>query len=803
MLRRVPKPGGGGGGGRGGRLWVRRALWAAACGVVVYLNWRLAPPAAPAADREAEPAGLPDRAPFPRGNPLFVAEAQYAGADPWRAQEVPHLDKVRRPFKLPAGDGAAPLETINLYDTLKQEGKGVALHVPGCGGLVHIIATHERVGPNGDVVWPRQEVLLAGGSFSKDFFLVVEAKTVQTIEAWGLERACHLLEADDKVDIVSGEVEGDPTPCTARVAHDTLYYGFADAAAETYDDRCWACDLLPPVFMGRASTLWKFRLKSQSRPYARLQFALEYRHLAKVRCKGLFGFSVPIPLKPEPLAYSKLLWLGGQQRFQRVISAGGYVRWLGCAQSSAYCKQEEPQDSPALPKAMVCCPFVLSQMLAAVERALGRLGMRWYLWDRTALAALRDRSLEPWRMVLDLAYLSEEDHLFPKLESEIQADGTFEAQVVDGVFYVVQRVPLPVRFPPEVWARRENYRIVDAYDDKDLAWNSPMALRSIKLPCSAGVGQCPVVPAYAQFHVGDARPVRPSRPARIPANKGTDWLIDPRRRVALTPRGPYAPYAPPAAAKPDRPARGRRGAAVVGRQQGVHRPEVLPDQGHDPRERAAVPEEVRLQVEDAPVQVQERAHPVPADVRTSLYLPLAQGGSTIGAATASAVPRSQRSSTSFRANSNAVPGPRDVRRLPSRTTRVSAAVWFESPSTNAGWHVASRPPTRPFPSRTTAGAAQMAPSKRPASSCRSSIATSSGVSRRRSAPGIPPGRTMASKSAVDGSAPIVVSATIRTPREAVIIASFSTDATVTSTPARRSTSTARDDEASVNRQRRK
>ena len=553
MLRRGPKLGGGG---RRGRLWVRRALWAAACGVLVYLNWRLAPPAAPAAAREAGPAGPPDRAPFPRGNPLFVAEAQYAGADPWRAQEVPHLDKVRRPFKPPAGDGAAPLETINLYDTLKQEGKGVALHVPGCGGLVHIIATHERVGPNGDVVWPRQEVLLAGGSFGTDFFLVVEAKTVQTIEAWGLERACQLLEADDQVDIVSGEVEGDPTPCTARVAHDTLYYGFADAAAEAYDDRCWACDLLPPVFMGRASTLWKFRLKSQSRPYARLQFALEYRHLAKVRCKGLFGFSVPIPLKPEPLAYSNLLRLGGQQRFQRVISAGGYVRWLGCAQSSAYCKQEEPQDSPALPKAMVCCPFVLSQMLAAVDRALGRLGMHWYLWDRTALAALRDRSLEPWRMVLDLAYLSEEDHLFPKLESEIQAGGTFEAQVADGVFYVVPRVPLPVRFPPEVWAQRENYRIVDGYDDKDLAWNSPMALRSIKLPCSAGVGQCPVVPAYAQFHVGDARPVRPSRPARI-ANKGADCLIDPRRRVALTPRGPYAP--PAAIPRPTSPRTSRSG----------------------------------------------------------------------------------------------------------------------------------------------------------------------------------------------------------------------------------------------------
>ena len=136
----------------------------------------------------------------------------------------------------------------------------------------------------------------------------------------------------------------------------------------------------------------------------------------------------------------------------------------------------------------------------------------------------------------------------------------------------------------------------------------------------------------------------------------------------------------------------------------------------------------------------------------------------------------------------AVPGPRLVIVSPSTTTRLSASVWSGSLLTKAGCAVARFPSSIPWLARTTAGDAQMAAVTAFSRRCwrlRSSV--SAPLSRRRSAPGIPPGRTIASKSSSAHSV-TSLSATRTTPREQVTCRDSSTDATVTCAPARRSTS---------------
>mmetsp|Transcript_14034 Transcript_14034/g.35434 ORF Transcript_14034/g.35434 Transcript_14034/m.35434 type:complete len:245 (-) Transcript_14034:3-737(-) len=166
----------------------------------------------------------------------------------------------------------------------------------------------------------------------------------------------------------------------------------------------------------------------------------------------------------------------------------------------------------------------------------------------------------------------------------------------------------------------------------------------------------------------------------------------------------------------------------------------------------------------------------------------------MGRATSSLATRPNISSTSSRANSNAVPGPWLVTTFPSTTVRplkvplkdidVASCLW------KSGWHVALLPSSRPMSRNTTAGAAHIAPSKPSLASCFSISWQSASLSLKRFVPGIPPGRTTASNSAVSSTTSLIVaSATIRTPLEHVTALDSSTDAMMTDAPALRSTST--------------
>mmetsp|Transcript_4537 Transcript_4537/g.8461 ORF Transcript_4537/g.8461 Transcript_4537/m.8461 type:complete len:236 (+) Transcript_4537:514-1221(+) len=160
---------------------------------------------------------------------------------------------------------------------------------------------------------------------------------------------------------------------------------------------------------------------------------------------------------------------------------------------------------------------------------------------------------------------------------------------------------------------------------------------------------------------------------------------------------------------------------------------------------------------------------------------------TIGPATSLAFSLSYRYSTIARANSNAVPGPRLVMTLPSITTRPET----ESPSIlseNAGCAVAATPFSRPWGLSTTAGEAHIAAYAFLASACFLRMVCSEAQSRRRSAPGMPPGRATMSNSPSSQSF-TKQSATNFIFRDISHCRVSSTDATTTSTPALRSTST--------------
>mmetsp|Transcript_20725 Transcript_20725/g.57362 ORF Transcript_20725/g.57362 Transcript_20725/m.57362 type:complete len:247 (-) Transcript_20725:41-781(-) len=94
---------------------------------------------------------------------------------------------------------------------------------------------------------------------------------------------------------------------------------------------------------------------------------------------------------------------------------------------------------------------------------------------------------------------------------------------------------------------------------------------------------------------------------------------------------------------------------------------------------------------------------------------------------------------------------------------------------------------RPCFAKMTAGLAQTAAVTLPLACCSLRSAVSSALSRRRSAPGIPPGHAIASH-CLSTQSPINMSATTFSPRDIRTSSSGSTLATVTSAPARVSTS---------------
>mmetsp|Transcript_38566 Transcript_38566/g.46646 ORF Transcript_38566/g.46646 Transcript_38566/m.46646 type:complete len:297 (+) Transcript_38566:408-1298(+) len=117
-------------------------------------------------------------------------------------------------------------------------------------------------------------------------------------------------------------------------------------------------------------------------------------------------------------------------------------------------------------------------------------------------------------------------------------------------------------------------------------------------------------------------------------------------------------------------------------------------------------------------------------------------------------------------------------------------------STKAGCAVAAIPWRRPLDSSTTAGAAHIAAAGRPASTCDRNAASNAMQSRRRSAPGMPPGMAIRSKGSWPGPTTSVsaTSATTWTPRDMEhwrrgFSPSCSTEANTTSAPALRNTST--------------
>ncbi len=120
--------------------------------------------------------------------------------------------------------------------------------------------------------------------------------------------------------------------------------------------------------------------------------------------------------------------------------------------------------------------------------------------------------------------------------------------------------------------------------------------------------------------------------------------------------------------------------------------------------------------------------------------------STMGSATSRRASRPNRISTRASANSNVVPGPWPVTRFPSITVRLPAWLWLRSCAAKEGYAVSIRPGARS--SKTTFGEAQMAPSSRPDSSWSRISPRSARSLARFSAPGMPPGRAIKSKTSL-------------------------------------------------------
>mmetsp|Transcript_6461 Transcript_6461/g.18040 ORF Transcript_6461/g.18040 Transcript_6461/m.18040 type:complete len:664 (-) Transcript_6461:62-2053(-) len=384
---------------------------------------------------------------------------------------------LNKPFKEGTGQ---PHFLIDLIRTSSQDRVSFFLH--GCGRVQVFLTQREKLildGRDGktwkDLAYERSKGGAAAAEAAEpvesvqqrqwpetgpmDRLLVIDSDDIQGIQVLKLSRLCQVLDEDESIMAVSGEIAGDFTPCKVSVRSSTLLYGTHDLSLEEQHlgsgRYCWDCDMAPPIFLANPSRLKKAGTwPSKYGPWARMAFFL--RNLGKVRvkrCHGLAGFTRPSKLnvRPSQYNYNRLLQLATAFQFVRIFDGTGNVRWMGCARDGKTCPNTVASEAPAEPWHAVCCAYMVQVMLQHLRHTMGTSKWRWQLWGSSLLGITREGQLLPWKAEATVAIESKslqglQDRL--KLQ-DTSVYGTFAVTRIDssGSFSMLFSVPPPVFFP--------------------------------------------------------------------------------------------------------------------------------------------------------------------------------------------------------------------------------------------------------------------------------------------------------------------------------------------------------------------
>ncbi|XRA96987.1 hypothetical protein NFJ02_02g75040 [Pycnococcus provasolii] len=458
---------------------------------------------------------------------------------------------------------------VDIGELVRTQNKGYpAFDYEGCG-RVHVRLTGSDNATAAEMaqqfVWPprasavKDQSPLPWPDGAKNVkVLVIDGSTMDGVKVLHLEDLCDRLDTLKNTDVVAGEVEGDATPCIVSVAHYTLNYGFYDAGAFRgnvssllYERGCQRCNMAPSVFLAKAERLQTLvgRWPTTLRPYARLAFFLKARGKLRVlRCRGVAAFTRPRTSMLDRMrqdGYARAHAVGDLYGFRRILSAGGYVRWLGCARTSKHCLQRDPMARPSNPKDLVCCAHLIKHMIDQISEAFdaagasvpsssavpagGRsrgapppveVGPRWSLWRSSLLGMVRDGALLPWKAKGAVAVSRPMERLLGSMVAPLTAaKSTYILTKVDGTWRMIYQAPLPLYFKRDQWRGFSLSAGIETGGGGGgtaaAKWNSPFVLRNAAIKCtSASRCRTALTPTFLDV-LAEERTSPPSRLAKV------------------------------------------------------------------------------------------------------------------------------------------------------------------------------------------------------------------------------------------------------------------------------------------------